>query len=117
MSTTITPLELIEAQGEVDVECPGCGWNARGELKLLDRYFLDAPPIPPMDLREVTRDAEEGAIGFCPECDEELTPDTVVRRLDHRPAHGRCDDCPGGKCACWVDDNEGALKVDGEWPS
>jgi NAD-dependent SIR2 family protein deacetylase len=62
------------------VACPECGWDANGELEVVDRYATDYPPIPYMDLREVVADPENGSVSECPNCGAELDPDVVVER-------------------------------------
>jgi len=62
----------------VPAACPGCGWDAYGHLRLVDRYTTDRPPIPWCDLREVIADSEDGPVAFCPACDGDLDPDVVL---------------------------------------
>jgi len=64
----------------VPASCPDCGWDASGQLRLVDRYATDRPPIPWCDLREVIADPEDGPVAFCPVCDGDLDPDVVLAR-------------------------------------
>ena len=79
-----TPAEVAQKMGGRDrypCACPECGWDAHGELEVVDRYATDYPPIPFMDLREVVFDPEVGGIGECRACGCWLDPDTVVERF------------------------------------
>jgi hypothetical protein len=68
---------------DIPVRCP-CGWDAHGELRLVDQYAAAWPPIPRgrTDWTYVFYDDDPDCRfdGYCPDCETELDADKVVRR-------------------------------------
>jgi hypothetical protein len=89
----------MKGRDRYPAKCPECGWDAGGELEVVDRYATDWPPIPWCDLREVVADPEQGGLCECPECGAGLDPDTAVER-DTGEFAEFCE-CNGGPpCDC-----------------
>lgn len=72
--------EAMGARDRFPAACPECGWDAGGELEVVDRYATDYPPIPYMDLREVVADPGDGPVMECRRCGCPLDPDNVAER-------------------------------------
>ena len=74
------PLSVARA-AEVGSAMCICGWDDHGQLRVRDWYAEEYPPIPPPRYTlEVVGDAEAGPRIVCPECERELTPESVIAR-------------------------------------